>query len=89
MDWNSFPSAGCGITLRLLPAKKGKAMEDENRKLSVFDQGFDAGATTELIKKVAKAIATLSGPPQKSSVNGLALPFDQEELCGKSRMSLP
>jgi|SRR5215471_2155455 len=42
--------------------KKGQAMEDENRRLSVFDQGLDAGATKELIKKLSEAIATIFGP---------------------------
>jgi len=37
-------------------------MEDENRRLSVFDQGLDAGATKELIKKLSEAIATIFGP---------------------------
>jgi hypothetical protein len=40
-------------------------MEDENRRLSVFDQGLDAGATKELIKKLGEAIATIFGPAEE------------------------
>jgi hypothetical protein len=47
--------------------KKGQAMEDENRRLSVFDQGLDAGATKELIKKLGEAIATIFGPAAKEA----------------------
>jgi hypothetical protein len=69
--------------------KKGQAMEDENRGPQRLSVSLDAGATKELIEQGSKAVRTLFGPAAEESVNGLALGFDQEELRGKSRMSLP